>query len=184
MLHKNAKIYIGASRTGRLCYLEKPQEKAIPISWAEPAKELDLLDGVAVRRFFDEEQPEYVFLAAARGRYHGKQHLPCRFHLQESPDTRTECHRRKFPPQCQETALSGQHLLIYPRDAEQPMKKTYSHLAPGYNQRTVRHCQNCRIENVRKLQPAIRHELHCRHAHQPLRSQRQLRPGTQYVLPP
>lgn len=28
-------------------------------------KELDLLDGEAVRRFFDEEQPEYVFLAAA-----------------------------------------------------------------------------------------------------------------------
>ena len=28
-------------------------------------QELDLLDGVAVRRFFDEEQPEYVFLAAA-----------------------------------------------------------------------------------------------------------------------
>ena len=27
--------------------------------------ELDLLDAVAVRRFFDEEQPEYVFLAAA-----------------------------------------------------------------------------------------------------------------------
>ncbi len=27
--------------------------------------ELDLLDGEAVRRFFDEEQPEYVFLAAA-----------------------------------------------------------------------------------------------------------------------
>lgn len=28
-------------------------------------KELDLLDGVAVRNFFDREQPEYVFLAAA-----------------------------------------------------------------------------------------------------------------------
>ena len=27
--------------------------------------ELDLLDGVAVRRFIDEEQPEYIFLAAA-----------------------------------------------------------------------------------------------------------------------
>lgn len=28
-------------------------------------KELDLLDGVAVKKFFDEEQPEYVILAAA-----------------------------------------------------------------------------------------------------------------------
>lgn len=27
--------------------------------------ELDLLDPVAVKRFFDEERPEYVFLAAA-----------------------------------------------------------------------------------------------------------------------
>ena len=28
-------------------------------------KELDLMDAVAVRRFFDDEQPEYVVLAAA-----------------------------------------------------------------------------------------------------------------------
>ena len=28
-------------------------------------KELDLMDGAAVARFFDEEKPEYVFLAAA-----------------------------------------------------------------------------------------------------------------------
>ena len=28
-------------------------------------QELDLMDAVAVRRFFDEEQPEYVVLAAA-----------------------------------------------------------------------------------------------------------------------
>jgi Nucleoside-diphosphate-sugar epimerases len=28
-------------------------------------KELDLLDSIAVRHFFDEEQPEYVILAAA-----------------------------------------------------------------------------------------------------------------------
>ena len=28
-------------------------------------KELDLLDGVAVKTFFDREQPEYVILAAA-----------------------------------------------------------------------------------------------------------------------
>jgi dTDP-4-dehydrorhamnose reductase len=28
-------------------------------------RELDLMDGASVRQFFDEEQPDYVFLAAA-----------------------------------------------------------------------------------------------------------------------
>ena len=63
-------------RTGRLCYLEKPARERLYQSRGQnpqrtrPAGRcggllLRRLDGVAVRRFFDEEQPEYVFLAAA-----------------------------------------------------------------------------------------------------------------------
>ena len=41
------------------------QEKGYSNLIGRSHHELDLLDGVAVKRFFDEENPEYVFLAAA-----------------------------------------------------------------------------------------------------------------------
>ena len=58
---------------------------------------------------------------------------------------------------------------IYPREAPQPMKRgSAADIAVGIYQRTVCHCQDCRTENVRKLQPAIRHELHSGDAYQPV----------------
>lgn len=56
------------SRTPRsrgFCYLENLQNKGYTNLVGRTHKELDLLDSVSVRQFFDEEQPEYVFLAAA-----------------------------------------------------------------------------------------------------------------------
>lgn len=41
------------------------QEKGYTNLVGRTHKELDLLDGAAVKQFFDEEMPEYVFLAAA-----------------------------------------------------------------------------------------------------------------------
>lgn len=66
MLDKNAKIYIAGHRglVGSAIW-KNLQEKGYTNLVGKTHKELDLLDGVAVRRFFDEEQPEYVFLAAA-----------------------------------------------------------------------------------------------------------------------
>ena len=62
MLHKNAKIYIAGHRglVGSAIW-KNLQEKGYTNLVGRTHKELDLLDGVAVRRFFDEEQPEYVF---------------------------------------------------------------------------------------------------------------------------
>ena len=66
MLDKNAKIYVAGHRglVGSAIW-KNLQEKGYTNLIGKTHKELDLLDGVAVRRFFDEEQPEYVFLAAA-----------------------------------------------------------------------------------------------------------------------
>ena len=63
---KNAKIYIAGHHglVGSAIW-KNLQEKGYTNLIGKTHKELDLLDGVAVRRFFDEEQPEYVFLAAA-----------------------------------------------------------------------------------------------------------------------
>lgn len=99
MLDKNAKIYVAGHRglVGSAIW-KNLQDKGYTNLIGKTHKEVDLLDAVAVRRFFDEEQPEYVFLAAAFvGGHHGKQYLSCRFHLQEPANT-TERHRRKFPP--------------------------------------------------------------------------------------
>ena len=123
MLDKNAKIYVAGHRglVGSAIW-KNLEEKGYTNLIGKTHKELDLLDGVAVRRFFDEEQPEYVFLAAAFcGWHYGQQYLPCRFHLQEPADT-TERHRRKLPPRSEKLLFLGS-TCIYPRDAEQPMKE-------------------------------------------------------------
>ena len=54
-------------------------------------------------------------------RYHGKQYLSCRFHLQEPANT-TERHRRSFRHNVKKLLFLGS-TCIYPRDAEQPMKE-------------------------------------------------------------
>ena len=45
------------------------QVSPVPVSYTHldvyKRQELDLLDGQAVKKFFDEEQPQYVILAAA-----------------------------------------------------------------------------------------------------------------------
>ena len=65
-MEKNAKIYVAGHRglVGSAIW-KNLLEKGYTNLTGRTHKELDLLDGEAVRRFFDEEQPEYVFLAAA-----------------------------------------------------------------------------------------------------------------------
>lgn len=84
--------------------------------------ELDLLDGVAVRQFFDEEEPEYVFLAAA---YVGG--------IMANSTYRADFIYRNLQIQQNIIGESFRHHVkkllflgstcIYPRDAEQPMKE-------------------------------------------------------------
>ncbi|MCD8167267.1 MAG: GDP-L-fucose synthase [Bacteroides sp.] len=65
-MEKNAKIYIAGHRglVGSAIW-KNLQEKGYTNLVGKTHHELDLLDGAAVRRFFEEEKPEYVFLAAA-----------------------------------------------------------------------------------------------------------------------
>ena len=65
-MEKNAKIYVAGHHglVGSAIW-KNLQDKGYTNLVGRTHKELDLLDGVAVRKFFDEEQPEYVFLAAA-----------------------------------------------------------------------------------------------------------------------
>ncbi len=65
-MKKQSKIYVAGHRglVGSAIW-KKLKEKGYTHLIGRTHSELDLLDGEAVKHFFDEEQPEYVFLAAA-----------------------------------------------------------------------------------------------------------------------
>ena len=65
-MEKNSKIYVAGHRglVGSAIW-RVLESKGYTNLIGRTHKELDLMDGVAVRRFFDEEKPEYVVLAAA-----------------------------------------------------------------------------------------------------------------------
>jgi GDP-L-fucose synthase len=65
-MEKNARIYVAGHHglVGSAIW-KILENKGYTHLIGKTHKELDLLDGVAVKRFFDEEQPEYVVLAAA-----------------------------------------------------------------------------------------------------------------------
>ncbi len=65
-MEKQSKIYVAGHRglVGSAIW-KKLKEKGYTHLIGRTHSELDLLDGEAVKHFFDEEQPEYVFLAAA-----------------------------------------------------------------------------------------------------------------------
>lgn len=64
-MEKSAKIYIAGHHglVGSAIW-RNLQEKGYTNLTGRSHKELDLLDGVAVKDFFDQERPEYVILAA------------------------------------------------------------------------------------------------------------------------
>lgn len=66
MISKDSKIYVAGHRglVGSAIY-NNLKSKGYTNLIGRSHKELDLCDGLAVKRFFDEEQPEYVVLAAA-----------------------------------------------------------------------------------------------------------------------
>ena len=66
MLDKNAKIYVAGHRglVGSAIW-KNLEEKGYTNLIGKTHTELDLLDGVAVRRYIDEAQPVYVNLAAS-----------------------------------------------------------------------------------------------------------------------
>jgi GDP-L-fucose synthase len=65
-MEKTAKIYVAGHHglVGSAIW-NNLQQKGYTNLVGRSHKELDLLDGQAVKKFFDEEQPQYVILAAA-----------------------------------------------------------------------------------------------------------------------
>lgn len=84
--------------------------------------ELDLLDGVAVRRFFDEEQPDYVVLAAAHvGGILANSRYRADF-IYENLQIQQNVIGESFRHDVKKLLFLGS-TCIYPKEAPQPMKE-------------------------------------------------------------
>ena len=85
-------------------------------------KELDLLDGAAVKQFFDEEQPEYVILAAAHvGGIMANSIYRADF-IYRNLQIQQNVIGESFRHHVKKLLFLGS-TCIYPRDAEQPMRE-------------------------------------------------------------
>ena len=120
-IDKTSKIYVAGHRglVGSAIY-KNLQEKGYTNLVGRTHAELDLLDGVAVRQFFDEESPEVVILAAAHvGGIMANSLYRADFiyqNLQIQQNVIGESYRHGV----KKLVFLGS-TCIYPRDAAQPM---------------------------------------------------------------
>ncbi len=92
-------------------------------------KELDLLDGVQVKRFFDEEKPEAVILAAAHvGGIMANLHYRADF-IYQNLQIQQNVIGESFRHSVKKLLFLGS-TCIYPREAPQPMKEEYLLTSP------------------------------------------------------
>lgn len=122
-MEKNAKIYV-AGHGGLVgsAIWENLKSKGYHHLIGKRHSELDLMDSVAVRRFFEEEQPEYVFLAAAHvGGIMANNTYRADFiyrNLQIQNNVIGECFRNNV-----KKMLFLGSTCIYPKEAPQPMRE-------------------------------------------------------------
>ncbi len=122
-MNKNSKIYIAGHRglVGSAIW-NNLENKGYTNLIGRTHAELDLTDGVAVKKFFDNEQPEYVVLAAAHvGGIMANNIYRADFiyeNLQIQQNVIGEAFRHKV-----NKLLFLGSTCIYPRDAEQPIKE-------------------------------------------------------------
>lgn len=123
MINQDTKIYIAGHRglVGSAIW-KNLQQKGYTNLIGKTHKELDLMDALAVKHFFDEEKPEVVFLAAAHvGGILANNKYRADFiynNLQIQQNIIGESYRHGV-----DKLLFLGSTCIYPRDARQPMKE-------------------------------------------------------------
>ena len=122
-MDKNAKIYV-AGHHGLVgsAIFKNLQKKGYTNLIGRSHKELDLLDGLAVKKFFDEEQPEYVILAAAHVGGIMANSLYRADFIYKNLQIQQNVIGESFGHNVKKLLFLGS-TCIYPRDAEQPMKE-------------------------------------------------------------
>lgn len=124
-MNKNAKIYVAGHRglvgSALVRRLEKEGYSNLIL---RTSKELNLRDESAVKSFFDEEKPEYVFLAAAKvGGIYANNTYPADFIIQNI-QIQTNVITHALRTGVKRLLFLGSS-CIYPRECPQPMKEEY-----------------------------------------------------------
>lgn len=129
-MNKNTKIYIAGHRglAGGAILRELQRQGYTNLTYRTHA-ELDLEDPIAAHRFFEQERPEVVFLAAAKvGGIHANSTYPVEFLINNLLIEANVC-RAAYATGVKRLIFLGSS-CIYPRDCPQPIKEEY--LLSGY----------------------------------------------------
>jgi GDP-L-fucose synthase len=124
-MNKNVKIYIAGHRglAGSAIARELQRQGYSNIVTRTHA-ELDLEDAAATRKFFEQERPEFVFLAAAKvGGIHANNTYPVDFLMSNLLIEANIC-RAAHATKVNRLIFLGSS-CIYPRDCPQPIKEEY-----------------------------------------------------------
>ena len=133
-MEKNSKIYVAGHRglVGS-AIVRGLKAKGYTNIIGKTHKELDLMDSVAVEKFFKEERPEYVFLAAAKvGGIYANSTYPADF-IFENLQIQQNVIGNAFKYKVKKLMFLGSS-CIYPRMCPQPIKEEY--LLSGYLEET------------------------------------------------
>lgn len=124
-MKKDSKIYI-AGHHGLVgsAIVRQLQKSGYSNLLLRTREELELLDTAAVKAFFEKEQPEYVFLAAARvGGILANNTMPADF-IRENLIVQTNVLHQAHESGVQKLLFLGSS-CIYPKMAPQPIKEEY-----------------------------------------------------------
>lgn len=125
MMDKNAKIYV-AGHNGLVgsAILRELQKNGYFNLLTKTRKELDLTRQDLVESFFDKENPEYVFLAAAKvGGILANDNYPADF-IRENLTIETNIINSAYKNKVKKLLFLGSS-CIYPKDSPQPIKEEY-----------------------------------------------------------
>ena len=125
MLSKHAKIYV-AGHNGMVgsAIVRDLQAKGYTNMVTRSRSELNLLDQAAVHQFLKTEQPDYIFMAAAKvGGIHANNSYRADF-IYENLTIQTNVIHGAFLAGVQRLCFLGSS-CIYPRDCPQPIKEEY-----------------------------------------------------------
>lgn len=124
-MDKNAKIYVAGHRglVGS-AIIKNLQSKGYTNLLTRTHAELDLTDQKATSNFFEQERPEYVFLAAAKvGGIHANNTYPAEF-IYDNLAIQTNIIHAAYKNNVNRLLFLGSS-CIYPKMAPQPLKEEY-----------------------------------------------------------
>ncbi|MGN8844457.1 GDP-L-fucose synthase [Niallia sp. HCP3S3_B10] len=124
-MNKDSKIYVAGHRglVGSAIY-RKLESEGYTNLVARTSKELDLRNPIEVNKFFDEEQIEYVFLAAAKvGGIVANNEYPADF-IRDNLMIQTNVIDASYRTNVKKLLFLGS-TCIYPKMAPQPLKEEY-----------------------------------------------------------